>query len=246
MSAIRSLSLVCLLTFCSSYSAASEVTVWLASGRVFQGRVHERSDANRLWMKFGGVSASILRPIDWSHVQRARVGGEMLTAEQLQAQIPQLLQAPKPPRPLPAAAVEGKSYAERAGEALGFAPAVRSLEVEAWLENLDRDADLDGLAVYLAPRDRHGRLAAASGIADIELYGVNADPRGSAPERIGRWRVAASQEQLAAGAPLRISLDDLPAGWRRTLRECGELRVRLTLPGQGVFAASERVRLPQN
>lgn len=120
-------------------------------------------------------------------------------------------------------------------------PRVAALHADAYLANWDRDAEADGLIVYLQPLDIDGQPVTASGHAEFELLANRPgtpDPYAAFPV-IGRWtRRLASAQGTPLGARVRLDFQEVLPDVRTDLEAYGSLFVRLVVPGQGTFDAS--------
>jgi len=59
------------------------IIVDLAGGRSFTAEVDPRTDASELWLRWRRGGSTILRPVQWDRVVRARFGPETVSGEQL-------------------------------------------------------------------------------------------------------------------------------------------------------------------
>jgi hypothetical protein len=236
-----------------SFALADEtITVQLASGRTFAGSVSARSDADRLWLQFGGLTARVLRPIDWSAVEAIRHQGQTIDQQRVLELARQM--APPP------AAVDGGppasgairnapgeiDQASQAAAALDFQPPATHIDFYATLENWDADPQPDGLLLHLQLRDADGRAMPPQGSLQAELFApverrFQAVPhgRGASVLPLARWSHAVTPQDLRHGEAV-IKLPFTAAGPVGTdlASPYGLLHVRLAVPGHGVFQDS--------
>lgn len=124
---------------------------------------------------------------------------------------------------------------------------ITSIQVLAEVANLDGDVESDGLNVWIRPVDRFGDVVAINGQVDFQLLGERRDWRGGRHVPTGPQFLALEQWSQ------RIQADDVtPDGVHTTLlfrrfhpdqdldiATNAVLYVRLSVPGRGVFAASD-------
>ncbi|MDP6445314.1 MAG: hypothetical protein QGG36_30950 [Pirellulaceae bacterium] len=116
--------LIAAAAFPASHCFAGEVlTVNLRDGGQLHGDIHVQTNDQHLWLRMSAGSTVVVRPIDWAQISCAQHGKQTLTTDQLQAVAPKWKTVATPRRVVPTAPVTGKSYAERALEALGFTTA---------------------------------------------------------------------------------------------------------------------------
>lgn len=229
--------LTLLLLFCSQVCGA-DITVLLESGRSLTGTVSPKSDDLQLWLASGNSSVRVVRPIDWDRIQSARVAGETISADQLRQQQIELVEEPEVRlrSEIIARPVQQASYEE----AESYVPHLSSLRVSAQLENWDYDILADGLLLSIDARDQFGRSMDLQGQYDAELYGFKRydfytvpSQRGEVSTRLGRWggKIASYDGTASIRLPYRgfnPEADD-------SLGPNGLLKVRIIVPGQGVF-----------
>ncbi|MEX1224526.1 MAG: hypothetical protein WEA31_08260, partial [Pirellulales bacterium] len=235
---------------------AAEATVLLTDGSRLTAPIDASSDTDRLVLRFETATATLLRRIAWSRVARIEVAGEQLTAEQLRARLDEFVSV----RPRDEARRAGTTVSEqlpRPRQAPTVAPTVsptvartvanvRSVAVDAVAANWDADVPVDGLTVAIAPLDGWGRLVAASGTVEIELFGDHRSLRRPLPptrhesfDRLGRWVVLLDKRHFSpAGYIFDLPYQGFDPAEKSTIRPQGLVNVRLSIPGQGVFEAS--------
>jgi hypothetical protein len=247
---------------------ATEIAVTVADGRTFTAEVDARSDAERLWLRFGTARTTILRPIDWSSVVGVRRDGVELTAAELKREIAAAANAVSSvvtTRRLVEKASDRTSPVQPSSVSLrnsgggGLqlwrlpdanspmstepAPIVRSLSVDAYLGNWDSDVDSDGLVVNFAALDDFGDAVPVNGTLEVELIGERQPPysRGNAFPVLGRWTQAvnASDGVSPSGySRVRLPFQAFHPDYWNSLPWFALAHVRLIVPGQGTFEAS--------
>lgn len=240
------------------------VMVELASGRQFTGQLHPRSDADKLWLRFGHDTAYILRPIDWGRITQVHVAGERVSLSQFRREAIELERVPpfpvdphdsaaslpapaSPPASSPAAAVElsnAGSLTVDAEPRRYVAPVhVTSIIADAWVANWDRDVENDGLVVSVVPLDAYGRAVAASGSLQVYLVGPRVRKfqdaprsRGSKLDRLGRWvRAVHACDFDEGGFAFRLPFQATHPEFDNRLGSHAMVNLKLTVPGSGTF-----------
>jgi hypothetical protein len=113
---------------------------------------------------------------------------------------------------------------------------------EAVLANWDADPQPDGLAVLVQPFNSWGAPVLADGTVYVELvadvrrnFAAASRGRGAVPQTLGRWtKSLAASPSTSRGYLLKLPF---PAGQfsPAEITSRGRLRLRLVVPGQGVF-----------
>ena len=230
----------------TSVAAAQEsdvqpLTVTLKSGRTLTAPVDSRTDNEKLWLRFEGRGALLLRPIQWNAVTAATYLGEPVSLEQLK----QLAQDIETEKTLVDRftnhAPEHQPLSTTARKVLFSPPRITSLDFSARTGNWDADAADDGLIVQLAPLDANGRLAPASVRVEVILEASRPDPpyRENDFQRAQTWSVSVTGEELAAGTPIKLPFSPNHRRWGAV----GRVTVRALAPGQGVFETKSLIRL---
>jgi hypothetical protein len=240
---------------------ADVITVELTSGRTFTAVVDSRTGEDRLWLRFGDGSTTLLRPIAWDRIVRAEQDGQALSATDLRKIAETASETPEDPSlgneaaSVPAGHDERPSgnarhflsLAELARAALAVAPPVRSVEFDAQLTNWDADAEADGLLLKIRPLDSLGRCVIVEGVVDVDLVGAlrrdgSKRPQGRGRERIqlGRWTKQLRAEDAGpSGFVVSLALPSARSDQGSPLEPFGNIRVRLVVPGQGVFEQTQ-------
>jgi hypothetical protein len=252
---IVSFALLCLAPIPPMLIAGDLVAVELVDGRAFEGRVDRRTDEQRLWLRFGSESITVLRPIAWEAVVGARHQGESIDAEQFRRLAEELAAKPQddgdvapstqpsPPQVNPSPVFDGEreTDADRARRALGFSARVSAVDFDVYSANWDADVETDGLVLHLYPTDRQGRVINVEGMLEVELLGLprrdrNAPAhRGQSLRRLAKWtrRVTPDEE-----GPFQLPFQAIHPEFAPGVGTAGLVHVRLTVPGHGVFESS--------
>lgn len=232
-------------------TAGEPITVHLQSGRTFTAEVDARTDQRKLWLRFGGASAVLLRPIDWQRVVSAQHQGKKLTTKQLRDLADSLkskVTVFKDPHEVVDEPLPGEpAFSQQAQSALGAAPRVASVSFDTFLANWDGDVEADGLVVQLHPISIEGRTAQVGGTVEIELFAIQSrrfsevpHGRGLSSKQIGRWSVALTPEQIGPhGATLKLPFQADHPEFNNQLGSFGLVHVRFASPGHGVFEHSQ-------
>jgi hypothetical protein len=212
---------------------------------MFTGYVDERTGADRLWLRFGETSTTVLRPVAWDAVTGIWQGSQAIPADQWR-EIVNGLRSPTPDDTAPqepAASVE-LVPAKLVEPAPIWEPPSRvaSVTFDAVLANWDADAAPDGLAVTVRPLDDWGRPVLVDGVVEVELQAAvrrdfNAAPhhRGTAIETLDRWSESLATAPLTADGylfRLPFRADHASNDW---VAARGRVFVKLVAPGHGVF-----------
>lgn len=227
---------------------ATEATVLLADGSRWTAPIDASSDDDRLVLRFESATATLLRRIAWTRVAQVQVAGEELTAKEAQARLSEFASVPQ----RESASGQGGKANERAQlpktvpTLPSAAPNVRSVAIDAVAANWDADVPVDGLAIAIAPLDGWGRMVAATGTAEIELFGDRRSLQRPLPltrheqfDRLGRWVVLLDKRQFSpAGYVFNLPYEAFDPAEKSTIRPQGLINVRVSIPGQGVFEAS--------
>lgn len=249
------LALCAVLSAAASQAGAEPITVSVKSGRRFTAEIDERSNADKLWLRFSKESSSILRPIEWSSITEIQRDGEPLSIEQVRAQAVAANAAspPKPkvvvaPRAVEGAASRGSFQTwnirpAAAEEPLEPRSPVRSIGIDTYLANWDADVEADGLYLSLRALDGFGFSAAVDGTLEVELIGERRPPltRGNAFPVIARWsRQVTAADMAASGGVYRTQLEfqALDPEYNLWVNTYALVHVRFSVPGDGVFETS--------
>lgn len=224
-----------LLIFDALSAQASDATVrvQVASGRTFHGIIDARTNGESLWLRSQVGEVQLQRPIAWERIVEAELNGEAIDIDELKSQSLNLGTLGRVAQ-LRTVTAESVSRPTQVSHSAG---AVKSIRCNAWLANWDVDAEFDGLAVEIAAYDEFGRPMAAQGTVEAELISIDYQPGylastsgGRAPVSLGHWSQSWQSEQT-----LRLELQGRQPQHDGSLDRYALLRVRVTIPGSGVF-----------
>ncbi len=244
--------------------SGDQLTVYLKSGRSFTAAVDQRTNDDQLWLRFEATATRLWRPISWARVVGGQYRGRELQAREVQQLAKQLRSTSRPieavPRHTPA--VPGgrapqtpnvdkpKSNSQWAREALARRTKVRSLAVDIELANWDADAEPDGLSVVVYPLDSRGNVLPVDGQLEVQLTGLRpvalparySFPRGAAFPRLLRWsRPVRAANTNDTGAVVLLPFPKHTPAKDVTLDAFGAVTARLSVPGHGVFDATDHL-----
>lgn len=228
--------------------------VEVVSGRSFAGQVDARTDPAQLWLRTGGPSISILRPIDWARVRQVVVEGKTVPG----SEFAQTVQAHRPdgagpvtPKPPLRIVMEGEATSrEKADVAAGAARPYREdgrvayLSIDVWAANWDSDVEVDGLVVEITPFSAGGRPVSVRGTLEVTLFAQRHGSGARGPfDRRQRWTQRVSPEDFSpAIGTAQYRLPFAPAGanpeFDLLVARYGAVTAELSVPGQGTFAAT--------
>jgi len=236
---------------------ASTITVDLASGRTFTAEVDPRTDASELWLRLRRGGTSILRPVRWDRVVRARVGGDEVSGEQLRGIVDTVRRAmpvvESPDRSQSDLVITSDDIKARGQTAQSLPgmptavptdptlPRIRSLAIEANVANWDADVEADGLLVRVFPLDAQGTVVPTRGTLEIDLTaqrtGVVKRPWPFV--RAGRWTRQVHRGDFGpSGVVYRLPFQSKHPEFDLDLASYGAVHARLSIPGQGTFEAT--------
>ena len=250
-SARRCINLACLLIatiHAPSLAAPNSyptVAVELSDGRQFTAAIDDRTDREQLWLRFDRPASLVLRPVSWSAITAATVSDQRLTVDQLMEKLPDLVSKRRLERPRSNNGSPAPQQLEQSPP-----PTVTSLDIHARIANWDADPEPDGLEVDLAPLDANGYLTPANATAEATLVGVTGIRRASPSGRaraiddrfpiLGRWTVIVRPEDFSStGALVRLPFQAVDPHVAEEYRYVGAVTVRLVVPGNGVFTATD-------
>lgn len=204
-------------------SVGASVQVATTDGRTLRGQIDARSTPEVLWLSVSQENITIT----------SRVGTDQIVSI-----------TAAPPISLPTdstqslRAINRHALPDRSDQSLG---PVASLSAFARPANWDRDAEIDGLELFLQPLDQFGRMVHASGIANAELtvYRGDARLRGGAVERQS-WSIPVSATTPISenAIVVRLPFRGLQPENELDLQPFGDLRIRFSVAGQGVFEST--------
>ena len=226
------------------------ITVQVASGRTFSGRLDLESDAWELRLQSEYGDGLIVRPIAWQRVLEVEIAGRSCSGDQLREAL-RTLHANQPQDRPPLAhpwrwyGVTGpvaEASQEAPSVAQSNAASIASLAVEAATARWDANVEIDGLAVRILPLDASGLMTPVDGTLEAELIGdqVGAARSDQPLQVIGHWQQAVHVGDFdSSGAPYRLKFQAVHPEFDRRWGTHAALHVRLSVPGQGVFEATQ-------
>lgn len=222
------------------------VTVELTSGWNHSGHVDTKTNNETLWLRKVAGRTTVRKGIDWQDIKLVVHGEKKLTAEDA-LNVCQQLATHHEDTPI---AQSGPRLSLLAADPLVFPnPSVSSVSAHAEIGNFDRDADVDGLIVLVAPSDGFD-LIPTTGILEVELLAERRLPtssrlRRSRFDRIGRWtRQVKLSDFRSDGAVFKLPFQQIRPGRNSDLLPDGLVNVRLKVPGVGAFDSADHwVRL---
>lgn len=247
--------------------AADTVTVHLESGRTFTGKVDAQSNDRVLVLRFEGMATTLWRTIDWHRVAGAVIDGRDVTPDEFRRLTDQIkttrddantaaaaesqpaAQRPVPPEGQPQT-VEQVSIdaAPTTAPAALAAGRVRSLALDAFVANWNKNVPVDGLVVRIFPQDVEGQLVPVDGTLQVDLIGVRGnagDPRysGVRPKsfpRLGHWTQRVEPEHVGpAGAVYVLPFQAIDPQFNWSVNPHALVHARLVVPGEGAFETSD-------
>jgi hypothetical protein len=255
---VPALAVLGLLAAAIAHAAANEpiITVQVASGRHFTGTVDARTDPARLWLQVAENSIVLLRPIDWDRVTSARVNGKSLSAAELQSAIANLKPVGPPAdttrqtpsheqsgaSPTTATDIEPDARLGAPQVPVAVPDPVRAIQIEANLGHWTAGTESSGILVTLLPIDGQGNLVAAEGTLEVELIGqrFTVVTEGNGFPCLGRWVAAVHSADFGpSGAVYQFPFQAVHPDLTFDLDPHGLVHARLSVPGQGVFEASQ-------
>ena len=212
-------------------AADATVSVELASGRSLTGVLDARTDDAKLWLRWTVGKVELQRPIAWKQVKSAKLHGAPIGLAELQEQAAKLATPGRVTQLRPASSDTPPTSSP------SISTTVRSIQCEAWLANWDADAAFDGLMLEVTALDLFGEAVAAQGTVEAELTTIDYQPAylnsssgGRVTTSLGRW-----SQRWTAPQSLRLELQGRDPQRDGGLSRYAVLKVRLSIPGSGVF-----------
>ncbi|HEX4000488.1 MAG TPA: hypothetical protein VHX65_18190 [Pirellulales bacterium] len=226
------------------------LSVSVLSGRTFEGQLDPQTDRELLWLRVGEGAIVLRRPIEWSRVVRVRQGNKELSPDELRAiahSAPAATREPLlPPPPVPATDwTVAKTWltapANRSAPAAPPSP-VAALQIDVELGHWTPGVEPSGIVVCIHPTTADGSLAPVDATMAVDLIGQRpaSEGAGDGLATIGRWTQAVRAGDFGPlGAEFRFPFQAVHPDFDLELRAHGLVHVRLSVPGQGTFAASQ-------
>lgn len=237
--------------------------VLVVSGRRFVADVDVRTDAKCLWLRWNKGASYMLRPIDWQRVVSVELEGETYSGRELREAVAVLREvAPvvsssrlaekeaswvryeSPPAVVSAASAwpdVPPRWALGALDEQTGRPRVRSLAIEVAPANWDEDVEVDGLVLNVYPLDAAGFVVPVRATIEVELILAKraTKPSGEAFVRAERWvEHVCPEDFFTHGAQYRLPFRQVQPEFDLRWAPKGLIHARLSVPGEGVFAAS--------
>jgi len=245
-----------LFLFSQHEPLSAAITVQTADGRVLSGEVDEKTGDQLLWIRQQKEQILLTTSVRWSAITAAADASGALPLDQL----PQILRGQANSEPplflaqlaadnvppdcqgncLPAPPQPGRRIAP------ARKPRVRSLDVEAFLVNLDRDVEPDGLELVIAALDDHGQPVPVKGSLYVRLWGERIQPHGSLVryEDLQKWTQSVVPVDFTDGvASYALRFRTVRPEFDLGLHSEAMVNVRLGVFGQGNIAASVPVQI---
>ena len=208
----------------SSFATDTDVAVRTHDGRTLRGRIDPRSSDDTLWLAAEAAGITITSTTPAADVLEV-VAAAPVTLPPLWTEIIDDRPAPSP---------------SPAGAPIAANNRVQSLELFAMPANWDADPEIDGLRVWVLPRNAHGEPVAIGGSLRGELLVETGDARPAnrhfAVEE--RWQRELSTTEFGPeGAVLELPFRHLRPEARTEFPPLGVLQMRLMVPGQGAYDA---------
>lgn len=231
--------------------AVEPIKVELKNGHLITGRVDSKTTEKRLWIRHGESGIEISTSIDWAEIARVQHNGQSLNADAFRPLVEQLktdsaedffMQRRTGLPPVPNQALpQGK----RSNHSQ-----IQSLEIEAYVANWDRDVATDGIELRVFPLNSQNRVTPISGSLNIKLFGRDLEETGIKDRfpQLNRWNQKIDARDFKNGKAIyRLPFRNVHPDFDHNLGNNALVHVRLGVPGQGVFEASDalvRLRLP--
>jgi len=231
--------------FAGSGRAADEITVALQSGRSFTGEIDAQTDADVLWLRSAHGSIVVVRPIEWGRVVWASYAGKELSGDELR----KLSDSLKSDRPQPESPAEPGAvpppplpWSDAVAAAAPQRGRVVAVDLDAQLGHWTPTVESSGLTVRITPLDADGRPTPIDGTLDVELLGRRPAINYIAGDFpiVGHWTLAVRADDCGpSGAVYQCPFQALHPDFDTQLYPHGLVHLRLTVPSQGVFEASQ-------
>ena len=242
-----------IILFGVSQGYAVEVEILTKDGRELTGQIDNKTNDHSLWIRQQESQIVLTTAIAWTDVSEARLDGEAVQTEVLAASVPEL--ATEGPIGFLAEPIEIQLLEASLGQVptavhkpivpseLQQGPVV-ALEVEAFLVNLDRDVEPDGLELLVSAVDAYGHSVPVRGNIQARLLGDrDAGQVGRVRfEEMQRWGQPVRKGDFIDGvASYLLRFRNVRPEFDFDLMPVALLNVRLGVYGVGNFEASTQV-----
>ena len=231
-------------------STAQPIIALLRDGRSVTGFVDARTDAEHLWLRRTADGFDLVSGFAWDQILEGRTSDGHWSAVDLHTwaanhkQPGRLFSEVKPPRP-----VVRQSPSVRSSSPASFADSarVKTLVVKAELAQWDKDAQVDGLRIFVSPLDAQGNVVPVNGrieftlVAEVNHVAVEHSlPRRAKFIEGDRFSYSVQPEHFRQGAAFyELSFSKWHPEFEPNIAAQALLVARLSVPGQGVFEASD-------
>lgn len=238
-------------------SAGSLVAVGVKSGRVFVGEIDGQTNHDELILRIERNGVSIFRPISWDAIVLGGDGQHMFSREELMALADKVRSSDrsntppiaKEPQAIVPEELTSPSQWEpdiRQAQFIQAAKAANSqiafISLDARVANWNRTVEADGVLLHVYPMSAHGKVIPVDGTLEVQLI-ATVPPgwrQGVAFPHIGRWTLRVSREQFGpSGAVFRLPFQAKHPEFDMSMQPTGLVHVRLNVPGNGSFEASQ-------
>jgi hypothetical protein len=208
--------------------------------------VDKKTDSQYLWLRRSGEQLDLVSGYRWDQVLHGRVADRTVDYSQLKAWASAHKQAGRDLAEI-APGARGEVRMVTAAPAAMSMPRVKSLVVDAELAQWDKDAQTDGLRIFVYPLDAQGQIVPVDGHIELTLavereYTRVVPSYVRGPEFVegDRRTFPVRREQFSAGPAIyELPLALWHPDFEPTLAQQALLHARLSVPGQGVFEASD-------
>lgn len=226
--------------------ADDAVTAYLVDGREVTGTVDVRTDTQHLWLRRSAEQFDLASGYRWDQVLVGRAQDRTLDNPAFRAWTLARKQAGRRLAEI-TPAVRGEVQTVSTAVPTMIPPPVKTLIVDAELAQWDKDAQTDGLRILVYPLDAHGNIVPVDGHIEFTLAveressrvrpGYVKDPEFVESERM---TFPVRKEQFRTGAAFyQLPFDRWHPDFELTFAHQALLHARLSIPGQGVFEASD-------
>jgi len=224
--------------------------VHTTDGRELTGEVDVETDDTQLWVRQTSERIVLTTSVPWSSIASASQAGKMLPQQELPTILRKQATSSEPVGFL----VQQTAYQIPTSCQGNCLPQVaerqqrrvHSLGVEAFLVNLDRDVEPDGLELLVAALDEQGIPIAVRGSLDVRLWGQRFERRNSQVrfEDLQQWAQPVARKDFVDGvASYALRFRGVQPQRDAELRSGALANVRLGVFGEGNFSASVPVRI---
>lgn len=235
-----------LLSGVNSTFAAEQVTVELKNGHILKGEIDAETDSMLLWIRRIEPGIVISSSYKWSAVARLQHRGRWVGVTELRPLVEQWKSKSPDNFFLRNRDLESPTRnADRSDNRLQRLPAshrIQSVQIEGYVANWDQDVSSDGIELHLFPLDAENRVIPVYGSLDIRLFGralQHAGRKGRFPQ-LERWTKKINSSDFKDGqAVFRLTFRKIHPEFDFHIGNDALLHVRLSVPGQGVFEASD-------